>query len=181
MIQRNTEYVFMFAHLCLKGPCREGNVVAISPKGRLGCTPTECQSIDGEDKSLQLVPTENGVCYALGSRGPCSSASQLLGYDIFKRRSQCVNLLDAFSPYFSWREENDLLDSFYNQLHPEYDEFQTSFVYQSLVVRNATLRRQGANTAGIFQTPSLSIETLLNPCRTGARQGINYKCTNPLV
>ena len=155
--------------------------MTINQQGRLGCTPTECESIDGKNFLQQLVLVNKRGCYILGSRGPCSTTTQLLGYDIFKRRSQCVNLLDAFSPYFSSREENDLLDSFYNQLHPEYDEFQTSFVYQSLVVRNATLRRQGANTAGIFQTPSLSIETLLNPCRTGARQGINYKCTNPLV
>jgi hypothetical protein len=74
-----------------------------------------------------------------------------------------------------------LLDSIYNHLHLESDEFRTSLVYQSLEGRNDTLRRQGANTAGIFQFPSSSPDTLLNPCRTGARQGANYKCTNPLV
>lgn len=161
--------------------------MTINQQGRLGCTPTECESIGGKDFLQQLVLAHKGGCYILGSRGPCST-TQLLGYDIFIRQSQCVNLLDPFSPYFSWREENDLLDSIYNQLHPEYDEIQTSFVYQSLVERNATIgrndkgqRRQGANTFGVFQFPSSLPETLLHPCRTGARQGINYKCTNPLV
>lgn len=170
----------MFARLCLKGPCREGNVVTISPQGRLGCTPAECQSIDGEDKSLQLVPTENGVCYALGSHGPCSTTSQLLGYDIFKRRLQCVNIQDPSSSYFFSPREGEMLNSIYNQLYPEYDDYRISLVYESLEGRNDQ-RRQGANTFGIFQFPSSLLETLLQPCRTGARQGMNFKCTNPIV
>lgn len=164
----------------ISGPCQDGYVVSINQDGRLGCTPAECESTDGKDFLQQLV-LANKACYVLGSRGPCSTTSQLLGYDIFKRRLQCVNLLDPFSPYFSWHEENNLLDSIYNHLHLESDEFRTSLVYQSLEGRNDTLRRQGANTAGIFQFPSSSPDTLLNPCRTGARQGANYKCTNPLV
>ena len=172
----------MSAHLCLKGPCQDGNVVTISPKGRLGCTPAECQSMDGEDKSLQLVSDENGVCYALGLQGPCLSTSQLLGYDIFKRRLQCVNIQDPSSPYFFSPREEKILDSIYIQLYPEYDDYRISLVYESLEGRNDKgQRRQGANTAGIFQFPSSSPEVLLQPCRTGARQGTNYKCTNPIV
>ncbi|XP_046445779.1 uncharacterized protein LOC124195428 isoform X1 [Daphnia pulex] len=179
------QYPFPHPHdncvpLFTQGPCQDGYVVSINQDGRLGCTPAECESTDGKDFLQQLV-LANKACYVLGSRGPCSTTSQLLGYDIFKRRLQCVNLLDPFSPYFSWHEENNLLDSIYNHLHLESDEFRTSLVYQSLEGRNDTLRRQGANTAGIFQFPSSSPETLLNPCRTGARQGTNYKCTNPLV
>lgn len=166
----------------LKGPCPDGNVVAITPQGRLGCTPTECQSIDSEDNSLQLVSTENGVCSTLGSRGPCPTISQLLGYDIFKRQLQCVNILDPSSPYFSSSTEEDLTDSVYNQFLPAYDDYQVSLIYQNQGERkDNNQRRQGANTAGIIRFPSTSTEALLHPCRTGAREGINFKCTNPLV
>ncbi|KZS08618.1 Uncharacterized protein APZ42_027307 [Daphnia magna] len=164
-----------------KGPCPDGNVVAITPEGRLGCMPKECQSIDSQDNSLQLVSTGNGVCYPLGSRGPCTNTSQLLGYDVFKRQLQCVNIFDPSSPYFSSPEE-DLIDSVYNQFVPEYDDYQISLIYQNVVERkDKGQRRQGGNTAGAFQFPSSSPDALLQPCRNGAREGINFKCTNPLV
>ncbi|XP_057370173.1 uncharacterized protein LOC130691269 [Daphnia carinata] len=165
-----------------KGPCPDGNVVSITPEGRLGCTPEECQSIDGQDNSLQLVSTGSGVCYPLGSRGPCTNTSQLLGYDVFRRRLQCVNILDPSSPYFSSPEEEDLIDSVYNQFVAEYDDYQISLIYQNAVERkDKGQRRQGGNTAGALQFPSSSPDALLQPCRNGAREGINFKCTNPLV
>ncbi|XP_057370196.1 uncharacterized protein LOC130691287 [Daphnia carinata] len=168
--------------LFTQGPCQNGYVVTIGEQGRLGCTPTKCESIDNDNLSRQLVPANDGVCYALGSRGPCATTSQLLGYDIFKRRDHCVDILNPSSPYFSWPAQDDFLDSIYNQLHPEYDEFRVSFVYESLTGKNETQqRRQGASTIGAIQFPSTSIGSLLHPCRTGARRGINFKCTNPLV
>lgn len=157
-------------------------MVTINQQGRLGCTPTECESIDGKNFLQQSVLVNKRRCYILGSRGPCSTTAQLLGYDIFKRRSQCVNLEDPSSSYFVSPREKEMLDSIYNQLYPEYDDYRISLMYQSLEGRNDKgQRRQGANTAGIFQFPSSSLETLLQPCRTGARQGMNFKCTNPLV
>lgn len=166
----------------LIGPCPARQVITISPEGKLGCTPAECQSIDGGDKSLQLVPTEDGVCYPLGSRGPCSTTSQLLGYDIFERRIQCVNTQNASSPYFFSSQENELADNVYNQIQPEYNAFQVFLVGQSLVQRNDTAqRKQDTNTVGVFQIPSSLPDPILHPCRPGARRGLNYKCTNPLV
>lgn len=165
-----------------KGPCQNRYVVTIAEQGRLGCAPTQCESIDNDNLSRQLVPANDGVCYALGSRGSCATTSQFLGYDIFKHRVQCVDFLDPSSPYFSWPAQDDFLGSIYNQLHPEYDEFRVSFVYESLTGKNETeQRRQGANTVGAVQFPGTTIESLLHPCRTGARRGINFKCTNPLM
>ncbi len=157
-------------------------MVAISPQGRLGCTPAKCQSIDNRDKSFQqLAPTENGRCYALGSRGPCPFTSQLLGYDIFKRRLQCVNIRDPSSPYFFSPREDAFLDRAYNQIHPEYD-VRVSLTKENLLERSGTAqRKQDTNTIGVFQLPSPLPHILLNPCRPGARRGLNYKCTNPLV
>ncbi|EFX79766.1 hypothetical protein DAPPUDRAFT_319198 [Daphnia pulex] len=86
------QYPFPHPHdncvpLFTQGPCQDGYVVSINQDGRLGCTPAECESIDGKDFLQQLV-LANKACYVLGSRGPCSTTSQLLGYDIFKRRLQ---------------------------------------------------------------------------------------------
>ena len=177
-IQRNTRCGFRFNQLCLKGPCRDGSVVGISPQGRLDCMPAECQSMDFGNKPLQMVSTQNGVCYALGTQGPCSTTSRLLGYDIFKRQPECVDVENTTSPYFLSSREAELLDRIYNQLAPDDDDYRVSLVFGN---NDIGQRRQGANTGGIFQFPSSSPETLLQPCRTGARRGTNYKCTNPLV
>ena len=174
--------IFSFFNF-LKGPCPASQVVAINSRGILSCTPVECQSIESRDKEAQqLVPTEDGECYSLGSRGPCPSTTHLLGYDIFKRQLECVNIQDPFSPYFVSPGEDAFLDSLYNQFHPEYD-FSVFLAKQNSVERNATAqRRQDINTIGVFRLPSSPLPTtLLNPCRPGARNGLNYKCTNPLV
>jgi hypothetical protein len=142
----------------------------------------------------QLAPTKNGECFELGSADSCSSydgqSAKLLGYDIFKRQTECVDINDSYSPYFSSDEENELLDGVYDQFYPEYDFFRIWLVYQSLQleeavkhgkkkkkkVRNGTYqRRQG--TFGVFQFPDVKIP-LLNPSRGGNRLG---KGTNPIV
>ncbi len=166
---------------CLKGPCRDGSIVGISSQGQLECMPSQCQSTNVGDKSLQLLPAEDGLCYALGTQGPCSPPS-LLGYDIFKRQMECVNVQNDTSPYFTSPEEEALVDSIYNQRSPDFDDFRISMVFESPIgTNNIGQRRQGATTGGIFQFPSFSPEILLNPCRPGARREMNYKCTNPLV
>ncbi|EFX63899.1 hypothetical protein DAPPUDRAFT_334841 [Daphnia pulex] len=70
--------------LFTQGPCPDKQVVTISQGGRLFCGPAECQSF--KSPMQQLVPTEKGDCYALGSQGFCANNSQVLGYDIFKRQ-----------------------------------------------------------------------------------------------
>ena len=154
--------------------------MTIRPDGSLGCTPAECQSIDGGDQSLQLVKAEDGECYSLGTQRPCPSTTQLLGYDIFKRQIECVNIQDPSSPYLFSPQEDAFLDSVYNQLHPEYDDFRVFLIDKSLVERNDTVQRK-QDTFGVFQLPNALPDSLLNPCRPGARRGLNYKCSNPLV
>ena len=128
------------------GPCPDEKVVTISQGGRLFCGPSECRSAN--DLQQQMVPTEKGECYALGSQGFCSNNSQVLGYDIFKRQLRCV------------------------------EQFATE-------TRSQTEERRRQDNRGIFRFPespvAMTIDFLLQPCRTGARQGVNHKCANPLV
>ncbi|XP_045026492.1 uncharacterized protein LOC116919237 isoform X3 [Daphnia magna] len=172
-----------------RGPCPAGQVMTISQGGRLFCTPDECPAINGENDSLQqLVPNDKGDCFALGSVGPCSAA-QLLGYDIFERQLECVNITDPSSPYFSssFQERGPIdrvmLDALLlHQFHPDDNDLQFGLIQQAkrgIIKRK--IQRQDASTAGIFQLPSSLPDPLLQPCRTGARQGENFKCTNPLI
>ncbi|XP_032781080.2 uncharacterized protein LOC116919237 isoform X1 [Daphnia magna] len=172
-----------------RGPCPAGQVMTISQGGRLFCTPDECPVINGENDSLQqLVPNDKGDCFALGSVGPCS-APQLLGYDIFERQLECVNITDPSSPYFPLSSQEGglidriMLEAFMSyQFHPDDNDLHFGLSQQAkrgIIKRK--IQRQDANTAGIFQLPSSLPYPLLQPCRTGARQGENFKCTNPLI
>ena len=135
-------------------------------------------------------------CYELGSKGPCSSYDgkpQLLGYDIYNGQLECVDMANSSSPYFSLDEENELIDSVYDQFYPEYDFFRIWLVYQTLQLEEAvkpgkkkkkkirnsasyTKRRQ-SHTLGVFHVPGGKIP-LVNPSRTGRGLG---KGTNPIV
>jgi hypothetical protein len=102
-----------------------------------------------------------------------------------------VDVGDAWSPYLNSQEENELLDTVYDQFTPEYDFFRIWLVYQGLqleeavkpgkkkkkkkVVNGNYQKRQ--DTFGIFQVPGGRIP-LLNPSRSGYRVG---KGTNPIV
>ena len=151
--------------------------MSFSDDDRLVCSPSQCPaSFDGPGgQPFQMVPFGNGQCYALGTRGPCpASPFHLLGYDIFERKAVCVNSEDPSSPYFLSDEEDASIDSFYNQLHPEFDDFHIVLVEQNLVSRNDTAqRRQGS---GLFQLPSRFPDSLLGGCRPGGTG-----CVNPIV
>jgi len=152
-------------------------MVAFGQTGdNLQCTPSQCP-LNGNE-NVPLVPFEDGRCYPLGSQGPCRQQPfQLLGYDVFERRTVCVNVTAIGSPYFELDEDIDALDENYNQLLPEFDEFsRVSFL-------NPAGKRQGdALTTGLIQLPSnFPKDPLLNPCRPGSRTGNNYKCTNPIL
>ena len=171
-----------------KGPCPGGQVVSISQGGRLFCAPDECQSPSSNSESfLALVPSDKGQCQAIGSRGSCSSAaSQWLGYDIFKRQLQCTNVTDSSSPYSSFLQERKLSKKVFNNQEEVERNRRKSNVSIGTIDQNSLYgtnvtdnRRQG--TFGLFQFPSSISSSLLQPCRTGARQGFNQKCTNPLV
>lgn len=188
------------------GPCPYRYVLTIDSAGSLSCTPSQCPelpatvygdgAIYGHSRQVQWVPTKNGVCYELGTSGPCSSyesQGQLLGYDVLKRQLECVDITNSTSPYFSSCEEKDLLDSVYDQFHPEYDVFRIWLAYQSLhleeavkygkkkknkkTIKGGGYERRQQGTLGAIQFPSSNIP-LLNPTRTGTGQG---KGTNPIV
>ncbi|XP_032793319.2 uncharacterized protein LOC116930070 [Daphnia magna] len=192
--------------LFTQGPCPYRYVLTIDSAGSLSCTPSQCPelpatvygdgAIYGHSRQVQWVPTKNGVCYELGTSGPCSSyesQGQLLGYDVLKRQLECVDITNSTSPYFSSCEEKDLLDSVYDQFHPEYDVFRIWLAYQSLhleeavkygkkkknkkTIKGGGYERRQQGTLGAIQFPSSNIP-LLNPTRTGTGQG---KGTNPIV
>jgi hypothetical protein len=160
----------------------------ITPDGRLNCEPLECQSINGGDdgRFQQLVPDENGICFALGSRGPCSS-TQLLGYDVFKRQLQCV--VDPFSPDSSpSHQRNDLFHEAEDKKLYSQDYISERIGWIEYLIGISLLQRsklmqpiERQDTAGILQVPSSLPDSLLQPCRSGDRQGANFKCANPLV
>ena len=152
-------------------------MVALEASGRLGCRPSECADADADDAGAgrPLVrDASDGRCYALGSRGPCSPA-QLYGYDVFERRSGCVNVTDGDSPYFVGAAERAQLDATYKQLYV-YDELRLPWP-----VAGPQQRQDLANSQGVFQVPGSLTQPLLVPCRSAPRSGNNYKCTNPLV
>ncbi len=162
-------------------------MLVITEDGRLNCEPLECKSINGGDdgRFQQLVPDEKGTCFALGSGGPCSS-TQLLGYDIFNRQLQCV--VDPFSPESSPSQQNELVDGAENRELFSQDYISERIDWIEYLISISLLQRsklmepiERQDTAGILQLPSSLPDSLLHPCRTGARQGDNFKCANPLV
>ncbi len=181
------------------GPCPYGQVVAITPYGSLSCMKSKCPSIYNGDynfwKQKPLVPTSDGKCYELGSTGRCSKyddTSSPLGLDVLKNELVCIDITDPSSPFFSSQEENDILDSLYENFFPEYDLFQIYLVHQSLEHANEVKygkktkasagtyeRRQSSQTtttprpinSGLSRVPSV------NYCGPGTLQG---KC-NPII
>ena len=159
--------------------------MAISRTGTIQCSPAECQF----NGSLPLAPYRDGFCYSLGSKGPCQREPlKLFGYDVFRQKSLCVD--DTALPYFVSEQEANFLDRIFVHLLPEFDDYKVSLVndvqntprpFRRRNWNATSIRRQGANTAGIFQLSGSFLDPLLNPCRPGARNGNNYKCTNPLV
>lgn len=170
----------VFILFWMPGPCPIGQWVAIDNRsGTLSCMPAECQS---RSEELPVARHSDGFCYVLGSQGPCGfSPAQFLGFDVFRRRTQCVDTRSPQSPYFTSRQEDAFLAATFNQLYANYDSYRVSLVSTSLR-RNETdagpdRRQDIINTSGVFQLPG----SLLNPCRPGARSGNNFKCTSPFV
>jgi hypothetical protein len=163
-------------------------VLVITEDGRLNCELLECQSINGGDNGRfqQLVPGEKGTCFALGSRGPCSS-TQLLGYDIFKRQLQCV-IVDPFSPESSPSRQNELVGGAENRELFSQDYISERLDWIEYLIGTSSMQKrklmepiERQDTAGILQFPSSLPDSLLHSCRTGVRREINFKCANPLV
>ncbi len=153
----------------------------ISKRGIIRCTPSKFQL-----NAQPLALYKDGFCYSLGSQGPCRRQPfQLFGYyDVFQRDNLCVNVTSSDLSYFLSKQEEMLIDDIFE---PKFDDERIFLVTdtQKLVGKrnwNATsIRRQESITSGIFQLPTRLPTSLLNPCQPGARNGENYKCTNPLV
>ncbi|XP_046463832.1 uncharacterized protein LOC124209730 [Daphnia pulex] len=168
--------------LFTQGPCPYGQVVAISSDNSLRCKASKCPPTydsyyNSNSKPKQMVPTSDGKCYELGTAGPCSSyddTSSLLGLDMLKNELECVDVTDPWSPYFFSQEENDLLDSVFDQFYPEYDFFRIYLVYQGLQHENEL--KYGKKKKGSKQHPrrqgGTSISVPSNPpIRPGNGQG----------
>ena len=164
-------------------------MVTLSQGGRLFCTPDECQAsnISNSNSSMSFIPSDKGKCQAIGSRGTCSSASsQFLGYDVFKRQLQCINVTDPTSPYFSYLRERRFDKKIFSQM-PQIERNQRKIdvpvktVHTNLLIKTNDTNNRRQGTFGIFQVPSSVSNSLLQPCRPGVRNGFNQKCTNPLV
>ena len=149
--------------------------------GKLECKPNSCPSSSTKSFGnfiLQFVRVKNDApytdqCYALGTKGPCCSSSDFLGYDIFKLKPACVDLEDPSSPYFSSSKKNDVLDKLYDPADKEYDYDNSATSSKESYNRT---RRQG-----VITLPTSTPNSLLNPCQQGGRDGANLKCANPLV
>ena len=148
---------------------------------KLVCTPSQCQPVQSlSGLPFQMVPFGYGKCFALGTRRPCPATPfHLLGYDVFERKAVCVNMDDPSSPYFSSPEEDEIIDRFYDQKQPDFNDVRVVMFQQNSLRENGTAKRRQAS--GVFQFPSQFPETLLNPCRPGDQREFNFKCTNPLV
>ena len=163
------------------GPCQSGYVVNFGQDGRLECAPSECPQSYFSVKPL-IPMKEYGICYELGTTGPCNHTTELIGYDVFELRAKCVDVTEPLSPYFSSQEEENSVDDVYDQLYAEYDPYRILFVYKNQIEqKDSGKRRQGQNTLGSFQVSSSLPDVLLNPCRPGAQNGYNAKCINPIL
>jgi hypothetical protein len=122
-----------------------------------------------KQRQKPLVPTSDGKCYELGSAGPCSSYDytySLLGLDILRNELVCVDITDPSSPYFFSQEENDLLDSVFDQFYPEYDFFRIYLVYQGLQHENEVKygkKKKGSKQHPRRQQGGTAISQPLNP------------------
>lgn len=169
-------------------------MLSLRLSGALGCSPAQCQLTNPGGKNIirQLAPAGNGFCYDIGSRGPClqpksSSKTQFFGFDVFTKMARCVDIRSPSTAYYTSVEEDAFLDANFNELYPEFSDYQVQLVKVATKRRNATAKRKqdGFGLGGIFRVPSdvpeYVPEALLNPCRPGSRYGNNYKCTNPLL
>jgi len=105
---------------------------------------------------------------------------------VFKRQLQCV--VDPFSPESSPSQQNELVHGAENKQLYSQDYISERIDWIEYLISISLLQRsklmepmERQDTAGILQLPSSLPDPLLQPCRTGARQGDNFKCANPLV
>lgn len=181
-----------------------GSLICSSPSNRRQLI--NDQQIDSndnaEDNPLQLAKADDGKYYPLGSRGPCQSMASffadnnrrelLFGYDVFQLKPVCVDVSPFDSPYFNPTEEHQRFENALNRPTTLMTRLPTTLLFQKNQHKidflsnkkfggNNGKRRQGDLTSGVFQVPGSLPDPLLNPCRPGAKNDNNFKCTDPHV
>jgi hypothetical protein len=137
-----------------------------------------------KQKQKQLVPTSDGRCHELGTTGRCLNYDytySLLGLDILKNELECVDVTDPSSPYFSSQEENDILDSIFDEFYTEYNLFPVYVAYLSVKQEHEAKYGKKKDPKGTYERRQSStvIGAPSNPsCRPGSGQG---KCGSTLV
>lgn len=116
--------LFKLHHFLNKGPCPDNQVVTpSSDMGKLICAPEVCKapfsSLD--EFIIQMFPhpfdekDDGGSCLVMGTTGCCCSTTNVLSYNIFKRRGECVDLKDPTTPYYSSPELDAMIDEVFNK------------------------------------------------------------------
>lgn len=156
-----------------------------SPSGKLECKPNVCQSVNEEGLTLQAFPhsldgqDQTGSCLPIGHQ--CSHF-KVLGYNIFERRGECVDLQDSRTHYHFDPEMNDMLEEAYD-LGPQLAEPELQLPVKLNGTgwsRGSRLRRHVHKTQ-LFQSSTYIPEPILHACQPGDRTGNNFKCTHPVV
>lgn len=172
-----------------QGPCPDYEVVTPSASGGLKCKPNVCKATFEtiEDFILQLFPFPDDqnyygqTCFAMGTIGPCYTPDKVLGYNIFDRRGECVDLLDPTTPYFLSPELNAKLDEAFNEDGKEDFKFENWMTMSPKIHPRAPRKGRQANTRGVMQVNNNYGSSTMNSCQPGGKSGNNVKCSNPLV
>ena len=177
-----------------------------SSSGQLECKPNFCSAPSSRESFdsliLQLVRVKKtdddddcdcecddasrapyDECYALGTRGPCCSSSDLLGYNIFKLESECVDVKDPSLPYFISEDEANLLDEYFDEPDGcnQCNECNQQTKCNSTESTSEQSHSSRIKRQGVISTSITSATSLLNACQQGGLSASNPKCTNPLM
>lgn len=99
---------------------------------------------------------DGGSCLAIGTIEPCCSFTKVLGYNIFKRRGECVDLEDPSAPYYS---------------SPEMDEVRRSLQWRQIFKKFARyIFRPIRSVFGKTKTANIPVNSRINwSCWTNAQ------------
>ena len=166
---------FLFFNRSL--PCGRGQVLTLSRStGQLVCRKDKCARMRNE-LHRQLLPSigDSSTCHVLGSRCKPIYGGQkkeptpstvLFGFDVFELKSRCYEVPTPF--LVAGSKEMEELDLAFPSFGNGRNEIRTKWSSSSFVL----MKKYDAIVGDLL---------LLNPCRLGARNGNNFKCSNPVV
>ena len=148
--------------------------------GRLVCRTDKCLPIrmkQEENNFRQLLPSirnsSTSKCYVFGSQCDGTRSTFVLGFDVFTISARCYDVTTSFLR----GEEIVELDAAFLDLNGDVKMMSSSFTSRILQLFEFGLQSSSRKNFG----DSLQVHQLLNSCRTGARNGKNFKCFNPAV